>query len=604
MMKFPGSGFRFRALLLVLGLLTPGTWHVAPAQQTYSGLTIIAKADGSRGTFALRETGGADEFRLQVGGAMSEAYTLRVPLSKPAIGNTLVIDTEPETNVFQAIWGSGGGTCSGNFACKDQENVFTNAPQTIKTATEHAQFKIITDWATVGAVAAMSAFSYAGANRSDGFLFDSITARGSEASPAATESTDTFMRFRAQGYDGSAIQLGGVFGAFPTGNWSGSNRGTYWSWQTVAQGTTSLVERMTIGKDNANGLTLNNDGGIWLKDTGGNARRTFRITSGNDIELGFFGQNVASGDGDLSFWATGSSGNPIGLILDWTSSDTGTFGPDALSSVQLGTAGRPFNSGRLNGVWYIGDDGAIDPQLIIEGVGGSGSTIFTRANAGGTVAHQWPNKNNSGALTNNGTGTMSWSADSGIIIIGTPGAVTGSVVLAHSGGGLSALRGSSTASNGIEIDGPFYASSNNAYQNGLSSRRWSKTWTVDLDFSGTLTGTVDISNNTNLSAASPLTLSGDQVQCSTCVTTNTSQTISGAKTFSSGIIANGGIDTGTTTNSTLRIGSGNFYQRMVGGASTGVSCSGVTDGWTGYSTDDYIVICRGGTRYRVAVASF
>lgn len=76
-------------------------------------------------------------------------------------------------------------------------------------------------------------------------------------------------------------------------------------------------------------------------------------------------------------------------------------------------------------------------------------------------------------------------------------------------------------------------------------------------------------------------------------------------TLAGGLAANGGIITGSSTNSTIYIGtSGNFYNRPLGGSSAGVSCSGIADGWSAISSDDYVVVCLGGSRFRAALASY
>jgi hypothetical protein len=49
--------------------------------------------------------------------------------------------------------------------------------------------------------------------------------------------------------------------------------------------------------------------------------------------------------------------------------------------------------------------------------------------------------------------------------------------------------------------------------------------------------------------------------------------------------------------------SGSIYVRAFA-SSTGMSCSGVADGWFGVAGDGYLTACYGGTRYRVAIASF
>lgn len=56
--------------------------------------------------------------------------------------------------------------------------------------------------------------------------------------------------------------------------------------------------------------------------------------------------------------------------------------------------------------------------------------------------------------------------------------------------------------------------------------------------------------------------------------------------------------------SNLYIGAtGNLYNRFIG-LSTGVSCGGVADGWTAISSDQFIVVCFGNTRYRASVSIF
>lgn len=79
------------------------------------------------------------------------------------------------------------------------------------------------------------------------------------------------------------------------------------------------------------------------------------------------------------------------------------------------------------------------------------------------------------------------------------------------------------------------------------------------------------------------------------------QTISGAKTFSAGATFNGGIVTGSSTNSTFYTGTnGNLYLRPFAGGD--VSCSGVDDIWIGYRTDtNEIQVCNGGVLKKVTL---
>jgi hypothetical protein len=81
-------------------------------------------------------------------------------------------------------------------------------------------------------------------------------------------------------------------------------------------------------------------------------------------------------------------------------------------------------------------------------------------------------------------------------------------------------------------------------------------------------------------------------------------------TFAANVTANAvtgtaGLITGSSAISTIYIGStGNFFNRDTGGASTLLSCSGVANGWTAVTTDDYFVVCIGSSRYRAALVSF
>jgi hypothetical protein len=72
----------------------------------------------------------------------------------------------------------------------------------------------------------------------------------------------------------------------------------------------------------------------------------------------------------------------------------------------------------------------------------------------------------------------------------------------------------------------------------------------------------------------------------------------------SGSIFPTGILEPSSASSTIYVGSGNFYARYTGSASTSVSCSGVVSAWEGVTSDDYVVYCINGSRYRAALSSF
>lgn len=78
-----------------------------------------------------------------------------------------------------------------------------------------------------------------------------------------------------------------------------------------------------------------------------------------------------------------------------------------------------------------------------------------------------------------------------------------------------------------------------------------------------------------------------------------------ASTFGSAVTFNGGITIPSGTNSTIRAGSGGaMYITPRGIASGSVGCGGVADGWIEITTDDYIVMCRGGTRMRTVLTPY
>ena len=74
----------------------------------------------------------------------------------------------------------------------------------------------------------------------------------------------------------------------------------------------------------------------------------------------------------------------------------------------------------------------------------------------------------------------------------------------------------------------------------------------------------------------------------------------GTITASSAITANGGISTGSATDSTIYIGTGSLYLRTFSGADA--SCSGVTSGWAGIRTDtDELQVCISGSVRKVSL---
>ena len=109
---------------------------------------------------------------------------------------------------------------------------------------------------------------------------------------------------------------------------------------------------------------------------------------------------------------------------------------------------------------------------------------------------------------------------------------------------------------------------------------------------------------TSVTAAGPIASTGGTtpvISCSTCVTTSGGQTIANTTTFSTVSISTA--LAGTFNLSGNQTVTGNWYARSFSGS--GVSCAGVGDGWLGWDTaGQYLIMCAGGARYRVNLAAY
>ena len=103
------------------------------------------------------------------------------------------------------------------------------------------------------------------------------------------------------------------------------------------------------------------------------------------------------------------------------------------------------------------------------------------------------------------------------------------------------------------------------------------------------------------SGSSPISYSAGTISCSTCFTTSGGQTVAGTSTFST-ISLSSALD-GTFNMSGNQTVTGNWYARSFSGS--GISCSGVSDGWLGWDySNQYLIMCAGGARYRVQLAAY
>lgn len=78
----------------------------------------------------------------------------------------------------------------------------------------------------------------------------------------------------------------------------------------------------------------------------------------------------------------------------------------------------------------------------------------------------------------------------------------------------------------------------------------------------------------------------------------------GATVINSSGVHIGPMNTGTSVSSVIWVGgSGNFYNRATG-ASSGISCGAILDGWTAITSDNFVVVCQGGSRFRAALTAY
>jgi len=193
------------------------------------------------------------------------------------------------------------------------------------------------------------------------------------------------------------------------------------------------------------------------------------------------------------------------------------------------------------------------------------------------------------------------------------------------------------------VTGSLTPSLNATYSLGSNlGGRWLKLWTQDADFSGTLDGgTYRVGGTTVIDTSRNATFvnvvaSGGAFN-STVTGLTTAYTANGGAFIVNGqgdISAGGSINMAGGTGlapylvngtavidsnryflgplntpvgglvSNVWIGStGNFYTRSTG-ASTGIVCAGVSDGWLAVTSDDFVVVCLGGARFRAALSAF
>lgn len=125
------------------------------------------------------------------------------------------------------------------------------------------------------------------------------------------------------------------------------------------------------------------------------------------------------------------------------------------------------------------------------------------------------------------------------------------------------------------------------------------------------TGALAVPSNTQFNAIQTVgganLCSSSTCQGGSALSVNGTQVISSTRNVSgnAGVFTSGIVTGNPGTNSTIITGSaGNLYIRPVASASSSLSCSGVADGWLALTTDNFLVACRSGARFRATLVSF
>jgi len=408
----------------------------------------------------------------------------------------------------------------------------------------------------------------------------------------------------------------------------------------------NMIDEVFVGD-----IRMPNTGRIWAKDSGGTYRQVAYFDSGNTLTLG--GSTTVPSGGDLRLEAPGASGTEVAVLLNWLSSATGTFAP-AVGQVAIGSGANPWDNGYIQDTLFISDSdgaGGIVPGVRIEADAGAGPYTEIRSGAstpwnltlpttGGTVDY---------VLRTDGSGTTSWVAQSG-----------GGSITVEDEDGVPSYTGITKISfdqtDGFAITNPFAGEAqidmpNVVFTDNTQSItgqktfeavaqfdtdleiRYSVTNAVTGEFLGTATNQLDLRNSTGglmqrWNATSNFTsinmgmtteqmvpdgngtrsIGTDALEYLDLWLEGTAHIdildVDFTSTFASAATFNGGLVAGTGTNSTLHIGTGALYVVDRNLASSSISCSGVDDSYLEVTTDDYIVFCEGGSRFRIAGVSY
>jgi len=268
---------------------SPGTGAFAPAQHdllstTHADTLVTSPVSGA---IITAITGKWFQHTAPVDG-------IRRPLINDGAGTTafgsLVAADLPSTVVYGtgtanrlAFW-TGAQTIDddADLTYDPTTNVLTSLGQILVRSGTSPQYELINE-AGGNANFRFNVYSNTAANTP---LFAARRARGTEGTPLTLSLLDSIFTINAQGHDGTAFGFGGQMRFVASQAWTGSAHGTSMFWATVANGSTTLVDR--IGFDGTGNFVFQAGvcGPNWNRKTFSNAAYTALVTDHYIAQIG------------------------------------------------------------------------------------------------------------------------------------------------------------------------------------------------------------------------------------------------------------------------------------------------------------------------------
>ena len=219
------------------------------------------------------------------------------PPNSPALAadSLIISNITDDGDILLAV--SGGDTSRGFLHMDASAGVLTINPQTRTVAQTQLELE-----GTGDDVLVLNGDSFVGIQinayraASDQAVLNLRGARGTEASPTATQSSDMVGRIQMHGYDGSSFQLGGRITIHASETWTGSARGSEIRFATIDNTTTAIDDRLIISHDG--GFAFQQ--AATISTTTGEIRVSpansiFMLNGGTDIRFGASARRIVRG---------------------------------------------------------------------------------------------------------------------------------------------------------------------------------------------------------------------------------------------------------------------------------------------------------------------